>query len=64
MPETYVTLLGIIAGALLTIMGSVWRLGTKIGQMTQELRDHNARLERLEDHMADHDRWHLVRGDH
>jgi hypothetical protein len=48
----------------MTIMAAVWRLGTKMGQMTQALQDHNARLERVEDHMAEHDRWHFHRGDH
>jgi hypothetical protein len=61
--EAAVTLLGVIAASLLTVFGAIWRLGTKMGQMTQELADHTGRLVRLEDHMLDHDRWHMVRGD-
>lgn len=54
----------IAAGTLaLAVFGSVWRLGTKMGEMTQELHDHNGRLERVEDHQDAHDEWHLNRGD-
>jgi hypothetical protein len=34
-----------------------------MGEMTQELHDHNGRLERVEDHQDAHDEWHLNRGD-
>lgn len=49
--------------ALSAIFGAIWRLGTKVGGMTQELHDHNQRLDRLEKHQDDHDAWHLGRGD-
>lgn len=52
-----------VATLLLLVFGSVWRLGTKMGEMTQELHDHNGRLERVEDHQDAHDEWHLNRGD-
>jgi hypothetical protein len=52
------------AGVLmLAVFGAVWRLGTKMGQMTQELHDHNGRLERVENHQDAHDECHLDRGD-
>lgn len=52
-----------VATILLLVFGAVWRLGTKMGEMIQELHDHNGRLERVEDHQDAHDEWHLNRGD-
>ena len=52
-----------VATLLLLIFGAIWRLGTKVGGMTQELHDHNGRLEDVESHQYNHDQWHLNRGD-
>ena len=45
------------------IFGAVWRIGTKVGAMTQELKEHDQRLAELGQRIYAHDQWHLQRGD-
>lgn len=59
-----VTLFGVIIVLCTAIFGAVWRVGNKIGGMTQHLIANDDRLDRLEQHEDDHDKWHLRRGDH
>lgn len=63
MSDTAATLVSAVSVCLLGLIGAVWRLGSKMGEMTQELRSHNQRLDRLEKHQDAHDEWHLNRGD-
>ena len=63
MSGTAATLVSAVSVCLLGLIGAVWRLGSKMGEMTQELHSHNQRLDRLEKHQDDHDAWHLDRGD-
>ena len=49
-------------GCLLTALtGFVWRLGNKIGALADGHKSQEARLDRIQAHMEEHDRWHLGR---
>ena len=63
MTSTAITLLSLLFTGLVGIFGAVWRIGTKVGAMTQELKEHDQRLAELGRRIYAHDQWHLQRGD-
>lgn len=56
------TLFGVIIGLLVTLVGAVWRIGTKMGMIGATLNDHSNRISRIESHEDQHDEWHRRRG--
>ena len=63
MTSTAITLLGLLFTGLLAIFGTTWRIGTKVGAMTRELKEHEKSLSDLSQRVYNHDQWHLNRGD-
>lgn len=60
-PElTFATL---VIALLTSIFAGVWRVGNKLGGITQTQLDHERRITELELHEHEHDQWHLRRGD-
>lgn len=57
------TFFSIIISLLIAIFGGIWRAGTRTGKALQELADlkqtSERRLTELEDHVYEHDQWHL-----
>lgn len=56
------TLFAVIITLLTAVFGAVWRIGSKLGGISQILVDHEGRLDRIEGHEDEHDRWHKQRG--
>ena len=50
------------AALLIALIGATWRIGNKVGGVSQQLDDHAGRLSRLEHNQDAHDRWHVSRG--
>jgi len=61
--STTITLLSLLFTGLVALFGTTWRIGSKVGGMTRELKEHEKNLNELSQRVYNHDQWHLNRGD-
>ena len=47
--------------AQVAILGAIWRVGNKLGTLTASVESATQRLDRVQSHQEDHDRWHMGR---
>ena len=56
------TLVGIGLSMSLATFAGIWRVGSKLGEICAEIRDHGGRIERIERREDVHDTYHRSHG--
>ena len=47
--------------AQVAVLGAIWRVGNKLGTLAASVESLTQRLDRVQGHQEDHDRWHMSR---